>query len=174
MEFIHDELVAIHMPFDEPIDPRDHANIELLDSAVNRPFQTFDGGYLHPTLQEQAAALFHSLVCNHCFMNGNKRTAVMSLDLFMAANGYCLLMSNDDIYQMAKATAESNLNDEACEAALARISENVGSFSVPIDQLTPERFSSLGPEVINTIHDTYQDLSTALRSHPLINEATHN
>lgn len=87
------------MAFDEPIDPRDHAQITLLDSAVNRPFQTFDGVYLHKTLSQQAAALFHSLVCNHCFNNGNKRTAVMALDIFMTANHR----------EMAKDTAESNL-----------------------------------------------------------------
>src|SRR5205823_6148371 len=125
VEYIHDEVVAKRMPFDEPMDPRDRGNTALLDSAVNRPFQTFDGQYLHPAIQQQAAALFHSLVCNHCFINGNKRTAVMALDMFTTANGFCLLMSNDDVYTMAKTTAEANLNGEHPDKVLQAISDQV-------------------------------------------------
>lgn len=67
MAFIHDELVASQMPYDEPIDPHGFRDLDLLDSAVHRPFQTFGGLDLYPTLPEKAAALFHSLVCNHSF-----------------------------------------------------------------------------------------------------------
>jgi len=42
------------------------------------------------SLPEKAAALFHSLIANHPFENGNKRTAVIALELFLSANSVLL------------------------------------------------------------------------------------
>ena len=42
------------------------------------------------SLPEKAAALFHSLIANHPFGNGNKRTAVIALELFLSANSVLL------------------------------------------------------------------------------------
>ena len=47
----------------------------LLDSAINRPFQTFDGQELYPSPIDKASALFESIITNHPFVDGNKRTA---------------------------------------------------------------------------------------------------
>jgi death on curing protein len=47
----------------------------LLDSALKRPFQTFDQRELYPSSIDKAAALFESLIINHPFMDGNKRIA---------------------------------------------------------------------------------------------------
>ncbi len=49
-------------------------DIGLLESAIARPFQTFDGGDLYPTIIEKVAALGESLIINHPFVDGNKRT----------------------------------------------------------------------------------------------------
>ncbi len=139
------------MPFDEPIDPRDHAEIALLDSAVNRPFQTFDSQYLYPTLEQQAAAFFHSLVCNHCFANGNKRTAVVALDLFMIANHRCLLMSNSDVYRMAKTTAESNARGINHGDVLARIASQIDDNAVLFELLKFEPLKVGSPRNIEDL-----------------------
>lgn len=45
----------------------------LLDSALSAPFATFDGQYLYPSIQAKAAQLGYGLVCNHPFVDGNKR-----------------------------------------------------------------------------------------------------
>jgi death-on-curing family protein len=47
----------------------------LLHTAVARPFATFGGVELYPSDFEKAAALFHSLIKSHPFMDGTKRTA---------------------------------------------------------------------------------------------------
>jgi len=47
----------------------------LLHAAVARPFATFSGVELYPSDFEKAAALFHSLIKGHPFMDGTKRTA---------------------------------------------------------------------------------------------------
>ena len=42
----------------------------LLQSALNRPFQTFDGTDLYPTIYEKVAALIESVLVNHPFVDG--------------------------------------------------------------------------------------------------------
>lgn len=79
VEFVHDELVAKYWSFDQPVARNEYRDKRLLDSAVNRPFQSYGGVEFYPGLFPKAAPLFHSLVCNHPFGNGNKRTAVISV-----------------------------------------------------------------------------------------------
>ncbi|WP_329959762.1 type II toxin-antitoxin system death-on-curing family toxin [Paenibacillus tundrae] len=52
-------------------------NYSLLDSAVNSPQQTLFGEDAYPSIFEKTSALLESLVKNHCFQNGNKRTAYL-------------------------------------------------------------------------------------------------
>lgn len=60
----------------------------LLHSAVERPKAHFGGNYLYGSLWLMAAALMHSLVKNHPFEDGNKRTAFFSTLRFLRKNGY--------------------------------------------------------------------------------------
>lgn len=62
----------------------------LLHSAVERPKATFGGQDLYSTVWEKAAALLHSLVKNHPFDDGNKRTAYYSTKRFLYLNGFVL------------------------------------------------------------------------------------
>jgi death-on-curing protein len=58
-----------------------------LESALAQPKATFDGRDLHQTLVEKAAALGFSLVQNHPFVDGNKRTAHAAMETFLVLNG---------------------------------------------------------------------------------------
>ena len=60
----------------------------LLHAAVSRPFVTFDDVELYPTDFDKAAALFHSLVKSHPFMDGTKRTAFAAAVYFLHERGY--------------------------------------------------------------------------------------
>lgn len=66
-------------------------DLPLLHSAIERPRATFGGRDLYPDLFEKAAALILSLVLNHPFNDGNKRTALAATVRFLAINGYYLL-----------------------------------------------------------------------------------
>jgi death-on-curing family protein len=121
IEMIHDELVAQLWSDQEPTGPADYRDTNLIESAVGRPFQTFFEQDLYVSPYEKAAALFHSLVCNHCFQNGNKRTALIALDHFLTANGYCLVANNARVYQLAKQTAKHNQDGIRAERALESI-----------------------------------------------------
>ncbi len=70
----------------------------LLESAISRPFQTFDTKDLYSTTIEKAAALIESIVTNHPFIDGNKRIGYVIMRLFLIDNGFDLVSSQDDKY----------------------------------------------------------------------------
>jgi death on curing protein len=70
-----------------------------LESAINRPFQTFGDDDLYPTVFEKAAAIGESIIMNHPFVDGNKRTGYILLELILKTNGYNIFAATDDIYE---------------------------------------------------------------------------
>lgn len=70
----------------------------LLEAAIARPFQTFGGNDLYASNLEKAAALGESLVKNHPFLDGNKRTGLLAMVSFLINNGYALKAIPDDLY----------------------------------------------------------------------------
>lgn len=62
----------------------------LLHSAIERPKATFSAQDLYPSIFDKAAALIHSLIQNHPFNDGNKRTALAVTVRFLFINGYIL------------------------------------------------------------------------------------
>ena len=59
----------------------------LLESAVYRPQASFGGGDLYPDVFSKAAALGHSILKNHPFVDGNKRTGLEAMRLMLRING---------------------------------------------------------------------------------------
>lgn len=69
----------------------------LLDSAVNAPFQTFAGEYVYKSLEAKAARLGYSLIKNHPFADGNKRIGMLAMLVFLEMNGIELTCTDQDI-----------------------------------------------------------------------------
>jgi death-on-curing protein len=88
VQYIHDNLVAVMWPGNDPVGPGGCRDANLLESAVARPFHSAFGVDAYATILDKAVALFHSLNSNHPFHDGNKRTAIIALDDFLVANGY--------------------------------------------------------------------------------------
>ena len=65
-------------------------NIGLLESAISTAFQSFDGCDLYPTVYEKAAQLCRGITKNHPFVDGNKRTALHCMFIYLKANGYII------------------------------------------------------------------------------------
>jgi len=84
-----------------------------LESAVAQPRMTFSGAELYPTLVEQAAALGFSLIQNHPFLDGNKRTGHAALETFLVLNGYHLNASVDEQVAIVLQVASGNLSRKA-------------------------------------------------------------
>jgi len=63
-------------------------DVGALESSVAQPRMTFDGKELYPTISEKASALGFSLIQNHPFVDGNKRTGHAAIEIFLVMNGY--------------------------------------------------------------------------------------
>ena len=72
----------------------------MLHSALERCKATFGGEDLYPSSLHKAAALLHSLVMNHAFLDGNKRTAYAVMVRFLNANGLKVTASQSEIVTM--------------------------------------------------------------------------
>ena len=83
-------------------------DLALLQSASARPMATFDENDLYPDIFSKAAALMHSIIKSHPFMDGNKRTAITTASIFLLRNGYCLRASNKELERfILKVTAKN-------------------------------------------------------------------
>jgi death on curing protein len=63
-------------------------NEGALDSSLAQPGQGFGGSYAHAFPFEMAAAYGFHLAMNHCFRDGNKRTAFAAMVVFLRMNGW--------------------------------------------------------------------------------------
>lgn len=77
----------------------------LLDSALNTPYQTFDGVELYPTVQKKAVCLCFGLVNNHPFNDGNKRIGVLAMLTFMGLNGMVVQCTDDELVDLGLSVA---------------------------------------------------------------------
>ncbi|NSW90327.1 MAG: type II toxin-antitoxin system death-on-curing family toxin [Firmicutes bacterium] len=84
----------------------------LLDSAVNAPFQTFGGEYVYKTLEVKAARLGYSIVKNHPFVDGNKRIGMLAMLVFLEINRIELTCSDQDIIETGLKLAAGEMDDK--------------------------------------------------------------
>lgn len=102
--FLHSRLIA------ETGGGHGIRDLGMLLSALGRPQATFDEKELYPDLFSKAAALMDSLVRNHPFVDGNKRTAITAAALFLRINGFQLVVENNEMVQFTLACAQSHLS----------------------------------------------------------------
>ncbi|RPI16461.1 MAG: type II toxin-antitoxin system death-on-curing family toxin [Ignavibacteriae bacterium] len=85
----------------------------LLLSALMRPFTGLaDGVELYPTITDKAAALIHSLIKNHPFLDGNKRTAAQVTMIFLRENNYEIIFTQNEIIEFVLSIAKSEVDFE--------------------------------------------------------------
>ncbi|MFS8159371.1 MAG: type II toxin-antitoxin system death-on-curing family toxin [Candidatus Roizmanbacteria bacterium] len=85
-------------------------DIELLHSALGRSQASFGGEFLYNSIVEMGAAMLQSLVKNHPFIDGNKRTAFFSTLRFLEKNGYELKFQDDEIVKFMVEVDTKNLS----------------------------------------------------------------
>lgn len=88
-------------------------DIGLLESAIAQPQMTFGGEDLYPSLLEKAAALGFSIIMNHPFVDGNKRTGHAATETFLVLNGMEINTSVDEQERAMLAIASGKLGREA-------------------------------------------------------------
>lgn len=108
--FIHEFLTEFFKNQDDPISPPGVKDRKTIESAVARPFASAGGKEVYPSIFLKAAALFHSITCNHSFHNGNKRAALLSTLYFLSENNYLLEgCSDDEMYEFSRQVAAHEL-----------------------------------------------------------------
>ena len=92
----------------------------LVSSSATRPATVTFGVEAYPTLEEKAAALFHSVLSNHAFVDGNKRTAWVAARVMPALHGRRPALTEDEAFDLVVrvASACSQVEVEQIAAAL--------------------------------------------------------
>lgn len=84
----------------------------LLDSALNMPFQSFDGKDLYKTIQAKAARLGFSLIKNHPFVDGNKRIGILAMLVFLEMNGIEISCTDEELVDLGLGLADGLVDDK--------------------------------------------------------------
>lgn len=85
----------------------------LLESVLARPAATYGGEDLYPDLPAKAAALMHSLVLNHPFVDGNTRVGAHAAIVFVIVNDWEFLAAPDELVEITLDVAAGKVEVEA-------------------------------------------------------------
>jgi death-on-curing protein len=83
-----------------------------LHAAISRPFSTFDTVELYPEPLDKATALVESIVNNHPFVDGNKRTGYVLMRLLLMKQGFDIKASQEEKYSFVIAIASGHYKTE--------------------------------------------------------------
>lgn len=85
----------------------------MLQSALNAPFQAFEGKDVYPSLLSKAAAMCRSVISNHPFVDGNKRTGIHIMLIFLEVNGVQPNYTQQELIDLGLGVAAGNLDVNA-------------------------------------------------------------
>jgi death-on-curing protein len=103
---IHDDLVSEYGGLHGIRD------MGLLVSATEMPKATMFGEYLHESIFDKASAYLFHIVCNHAFVEGNKRTGAAAALIFLHQNAYEVKFDMREFEEMVCKVAEGKLSKE--------------------------------------------------------------
>ena len=84
----------------------------LLESALNVPFQTFDGEDLYRTIRAKSAKISFLLINNHPFIDGNKRIGTLAMLVFLEINGIEIKCTDDELVNLGIGIADRSINNK--------------------------------------------------------------
>ena len=97
-------------------------DLGLVESAIAQPMASFGGQWLHESLVEMAAAYLYSLVSNHTFVDGNKRTGVFAALQFLELNGHPIGAEHtEELTELTLAVARGEMDRQGVARALERM-----------------------------------------------------
>ena len=98
-----------------------------LESALARPFATFDNKFLYPSPSDKAAAILESVLINHPFVDGNKRTAYVLMKLILFEYGLDVEATQDEKYEMVVASSMGDMRFDDIKAWMdSRLKKKIG------------------------------------------------
>jgi death-on-curing protein len=108
-----EQILLLHSQLIEEFGGSDGVrDYNLLDSALETPFQSFAGEDLYPTIQAKAARLGLGLIKNHPMLDGNKRIGAHAMLVFLAVNGIEMEYTQKELYEAVLSVAADSLGYE--------------------------------------------------------------
>lgn len=154
VEMIHDSMVTEFFGGVEPVAAGQLIRPNELQSALAQPFQSAFGQECYPAFEAKAARLFFGIASGHAFLNGNKRTAVVALDLFCSANDWFLTLPSEALYDHAINAASHNERHLSAENVCGGIVEAIRDNLIAFTDLPSSR-------------DILEGVRDYVRNHPL-------
>ena len=85
-------------------------SLSALESALIQPRMNFGGKELYPTIVEKASTLCYSIIKNHPFVDGNKRTGHAAMEVFLLLNGFEIRATTEEQEQVILRLASGELD----------------------------------------------------------------
>lgn len=82
----------------------------LLESALAQPEASFGGDYVHQDIFHMAAAYGYHICQNHPFFDGNKRTALIAMYMFLHVNGHRLKADKKKLFAVMMGVAQGQID----------------------------------------------------------------
>lgn len=109
-----DEIIAMHSKLIKKTGGLDGIrDMGMLESAVMNCNLTFGEEELYPTVSEKAARLAFSICKNHPFIDGNKRTAVLSMLVTLKVNKLNAVFSKSELISIGMGLADGSIGYES-------------------------------------------------------------
>ena len=108
VEYLAFVLAREQLSYSEPIPDFSTRFLNVFESCLATPFQTFGGRSLYTDLVSKAAILFFLMIKNHPFQNGNKRIAMTTLFVFLHKNKKWLKIDTKELYDFTMWVTTSN------------------------------------------------------------------
>ena len=95
-------------------------DIGALESALYHAYASFEGKDLYPTIEEKAARQVYGIIRNHPFVDGNKRTGLFVMLVFLELNGIRLKFSQSELVQLGICIAEGKADSQYIKKWITR------------------------------------------------------
>ncbi len=95
-------------------------DLNALESAITRPYMTFDQKDLYPSLTAKASALIESLISNHPFIDGNKRVGYVIMRYFLLTNGCDINATQSEKFEFVIKIAQNQLQFEQINSWISK------------------------------------------------------
>ncbi|HVX00877.1 MAG TPA: type II toxin-antitoxin system death-on-curing family toxin [Candidatus Babeliaceae bacterium] len=123
-----DEVIQIHEDIIKRYGGREGIHhIGLLESAINHPLMMLQyGNEEDQAIYSLAAAYFFHIIKNHPFIDGNKRTALLTTLNFLDINGFTIDTKYELLYNLAINTAASIISEKDIVSFFKKTIKNIG------------------------------------------------
>jgi death-on-curing protein len=98
-------------------------DIGTLESALYHAYASFEGKDLYPTVEEKAARQVYGIIRNHPFLDGNKRTGLFVMLVFLELNDIKLKFSRSELVKLGIGIAEGKADSQYIKKWIIRHKE---------------------------------------------------